>query len=77
MQGIKTSAGEAAVAVQEVSESEITVDVTDIASVANAWNATEDSVRQALASISGQIENANGQTITFTVNGQPAIDTAT
>ena len=26
--------------------------------------------------MSGLIENANGQTVTFTVNGQPAIDTA-
>ena len=70
------SAGEAAAAVQEISENEITVDVTDIGAVADAWHTTEDSVRQSLAAMSGLIENANGQTVTFTVNGQPAIDTA-
>ena len=60
LQGIKTEAGEAAASVREISDQQITVDVSDISAVSDAWSMEEGQVRTILASLSGAIQNANG-----------------
>lgn len=66
---IKTAAGDAAATVQSFDDGSFSIDITDLAAVADALGTTEEKATIALNAISLLRENSE-QPITLTINGQ-------